>query len=199
MMNITINSLPRRFVKTLARRSWKVSGSDRCGPVGEISVEQHIETEMQEMVVYPLPETNSEFALKIDGWKIIFSFWGKRPIFWGCKRCSNFPESTTDFGTVVLTDMKRSRYNKIVVFFEEHFFSGNGPQFSGNYTASKLVRKSLHFVFELDNFCLLAVWNPPFTVHRIIQDFWPIQPVIDESGNLNTRATIQRLQPAESQ
>ena len=77
------------------------------------------------------------------------------------------------------------------------FFSGNGPQISGKYTVSKLVRK-VYFVFELEKFCLLPVWNPPFT-NRIIEDFWPIQPVIHEAGNLNTGTTIQRLQPTESQ
>ena len=60
-MNMTTNSLPRRFVKAFSLRS-KVSGSDRCGSVGEISVEKHIETEMQEIVVYTIPSTNSEFA-----------------------------------------------------------------------------------------------------------------------------------------
>ena len=97
MMNITINSLPRRFVKTLARRSWKVGGSDRCGSVGEISVEQHIETEMQEMVVYPLPETNSEFALKIDGWKMIFFLLGQETYFQGLQKVFQFPEENHRF------------------------------------------------------------------------------------------------------
>ena len=147
----------------------------------------------------PSLQLTASLPLKIDGCsRCHFFLLGNFGLFSGLLQCSNFAKRTTDFGTVVLTDLKRSRYNKLFfVKSKNTFFSGNGPQISGNYTVSKLVRK-VYFVFELENFCLLPVWNPPFT-NRIIEDFWPIQPVIHEAGNLNTGTTIQRLQPTESQ
>ena len=103
---------------------WKVSGSDRCGSVGEISVEKHMETEMQEMVLYPLPETNTELAPAkfMVGVNDIFSFWG------------NFGLPSGAFA----------------VFPEEHHRFWN-------CTESNLVNSPVHFVFELENFCLLPV------------------------------------------
>lgn len=102
---------------------WKVSGSDRCGSVGEISVEKHMETEMQEMVLYPLPETNRELAPAkfMVGVNDIFPFGAILAYLLGLLHCSNFPKSTTDFGTGVLTDLKRSS-EKQHCFFNSAIF-----------------------------------------------------------------------------
>lgn len=97
---------------------WKVSGSDRCGSVGEISVEKHMETEMQEMVLYPLPETNRELAPAkfMVGVNDIFSFWGNFGLPSGAFALFQFPEEHHRFWNWGF-DRPEKKQRKTTLFF----------------------------------------------------------------------------------